>query len=145
MRLWSLHPKYLDSKGLVALWRETLLAKHVLEGKTKGYKNHPQLTRFKLSENPFDAINFYLRIIHEESVAREFQFDKKKFRANAVAKKMKVTLGQLEYESEHLKKKLSIRDGQKLKGLLSVKEIEAHPLFKIIPGGIEYWEIVEKK
>ena len=40
MRIWSLHPKYLDAKGIVALWRETLLAKHVLEGKTKGYKNH---------------------------------------------------------------------------------------------------------
>jgi len=38
MRLWTIHPKYLDAKGLVALWRETLLAKHVLEGKTPGYK-----------------------------------------------------------------------------------------------------------
>lgn len=27
MRLWSLHPRYLDSKGLVALWCEALLAK----------------------------------------------------------------------------------------------------------------------
>lgn len=47
MRIWSLHPKYLDTKGLVALWRETLLAQHVLSGKTKRYKNHPQLARFK--------------------------------------------------------------------------------------------------
>jgi len=67
MRLWSLHPKYLDSKGLVALWRETLLAKHVLEGKTKGYRNHPQLDRFKLSEDPLAAINYYLQMIYEES------------------------------------------------------------------------------
>ena len=52
MRIWSLHPKYLDTKGLVALWRETLLAKHVLEGKTKGYRNHPQLDRFKKAQNP---------------------------------------------------------------------------------------------
>ena len=140
-----MHPKYLDSKGLVALWRETLLAKHVLEGKTKGYKNHPQLTRFKLVENPLDAINYYLRIIHEESVAREFQFDEKKFRSNAAAKKMKVTAGQMDNEFEHLKKKLAVRDEQKLKELLLVKEIEAHPLFEIIPGGIENWEIVEKK
>jgi len=43
MRIWSLHPKYLDSKGMVALWREALLAKQVLLNKTKGYKNHPQL------------------------------------------------------------------------------------------------------
>jgi hypothetical protein len=33
MRIWSLHPKYLDSKGLVALWRESLLAKNVLRDK----------------------------------------------------------------------------------------------------------------
>lgn len=123
MRLWSLHPKYLNSKGLVALWRESLLAKHVLEGKTQGYKNHPQLTRFKLSDDPLEAINFYLRIIHEESVAREFQFDKKKFRSDAAAKKMKVTLEQIKYELEHLKKKLAIRDEQKLEELLLVKKI----------------------
>jgi hypothetical protein len=51
MRIWSLHPKYLDAKGLVALWRESLLAKQALESKTKGYKNHPQLNRFKNSGN----------------------------------------------------------------------------------------------
>jgi hypothetical protein len=50
MRIWSIHPKYLDIKGLVALWREALLAKHVLEGRTKGYRNHPQLDRFKLAD-----------------------------------------------------------------------------------------------
>ncbi len=145
MRLWSLHPKYLDSKGLVALWRETLLAKHVLEGKTKGYKNHPQLVRFKFADDPLEAINYYLRIIHEESVAREFLFDKKKFRYGAAAKKMKVTLGQMEYEFEHLKKKLAIRDDIKLKELTMLKNIQPHPLFKIISGGIEDWEIVENK
>ena len=145
MRIWSLHPKYLDVKGLVALWRETLLAKKVLEGRTKGYKNHPQLARFKLADNPLQAINHYLRIIHNESVAREFHFDKKKFNPKAAAKKMDVTLGQMEYEFEHLKKKLAIRDESKLKGLLLLKEIEPHPLFKIIPGRVEDWEIVTEK
>jgi hypothetical protein len=29
-RIWSLHPKYLDARGLVALWREGLLAQAVL-------------------------------------------------------------------------------------------------------------------
>jgi hypothetical protein len=47
MRLWSLHPKYLDRAGLLAVWREGLLAQQVLMGNTKGYKNHPQLNRFK--------------------------------------------------------------------------------------------------
>lgn len=30
MRLWSIHPCYLDSKGLIALWRESLLAQACL-------------------------------------------------------------------------------------------------------------------
>lgn len=38
MRLWVSHPKYLDCKGLVALWRESLLARKVLKGKTKGWR-----------------------------------------------------------------------------------------------------------
>lgn len=58
MRLWSIHPQYLDAKGLLALWREALLAKHVLEGSTKGYKNHPQLIRFKETDNPIGFISF---------------------------------------------------------------------------------------
>ena len=37
MRLWSLHPRCLDAKGLVALWREGLLAQEVLRGKTRDY------------------------------------------------------------------------------------------------------------
>ena len=74
MRIWSLHPKYLDAKGLVALWRETLLAKNVLEGKTKGYKNHPQLDRFKTAQEPINAINFYLKAVWLEAVARNYSF-----------------------------------------------------------------------
>jgi hypothetical protein len=82
MRIWSLHPKYLDSKGLVALWRETLLAKNVLEENTKGYTNHPQLIRFKSSQNPLAYINLYLSTIFEEASLREYNFDKSKFNNN---------------------------------------------------------------
>ena len=78
MRIWSLHPKYLDAKGLVALWRETLLAKHVLEGKTKGYKNHPQLDRFKNTEKPLDSVNYYLDIVYREAAERGYHFNKEK-------------------------------------------------------------------
>ena len=41
MRLWTLHPQYLDPRGLVALWREALLAQKVLLGRTRGYRAHP--------------------------------------------------------------------------------------------------------
>ena len=36
MRLWSVHPQHLDVRGLVALWREGLLARKVLLGETNG-------------------------------------------------------------------------------------------------------------
>ena len=83
MRIWSLHPKYLDTKGLVALWRETLLAKHVLEGKTKGYKKHPQLNRFKCAAVPLDCINQYLSVVYEEALRRGFNFTKNKLIGNS--------------------------------------------------------------
>ncbi|MDO9580861.1 MAG: pyrimidine dimer DNA glycosylase/endonuclease V [Bacteroidales bacterium] len=57
MRLWSIHPSYLDSIGLVALWCENLAAKKVLEGKTKGYIHHPQWVRFRITKYPVAAIN----------------------------------------------------------------------------------------
>src|ERR1051325_10013912 len=101
MRIWSLHPKYLDAKGLTALWRETLLAKHVLEGKTKGYLNHPQLNRFKNSSAPRLSVHFYLSIVCEEATKRNYEFDDSKFNNRKIKKQLTVTQGQVEYEFEH--------------------------------------------
>lgn len=140
MRIWSLHPKYLDTIGLVAVWRETLLAKHVLEGKTKGYKNHPQLYRFKAVENPVNAIDQYLSEIFNEAVARNYKFDREKINWKYIECKMPVTIGQINYESLHLFDKLKIRDYNKFKALSNVKTFESHPLFYIIDGEIEPWE-----
>lgn len=146
MRLWSLHPKYLDSKGLVALWRESLLAKHVLEGKTKGYKNHPQLDRFKKAKRPIDTINQYLSEINAEASARNYNFDKQKINWNFKKDKLTVTSGQLNYEVNHLLNKLKARDHKKFKELKRKSTIECHPLFKLVNGDIEKWEIpIDKK
>ena len=142
MRIWSLHPKYLDSKGLVALWRETLLAKKVLQNKTRGYKHHPQLERFRKSQQPIAAINLYLRFVYEEASARGYKFDKKKFRRGNTRIKLKVTSGQINYEVKHLLKKLKIRDPKKFRELKSVDTTKPHPLFKIVPGDTEDWEII---
>src|ERR1700741_5318717 len=98
MRIWSIHPEYLDAKGLVALWRETLLAKHVLEGKTKGYKNHPQLNRFKKAVNPVDAIDQYLSEVYLEASNRKFNFNKNKINWNFKKSELPVTTGQVSYE-----------------------------------------------
>lgn len=142
MRIWSLHPKYLDTKGLVALWRETLLAKHVLEGKTKGYKNHPQLDRFKKSKKPLDNINHYLAEIYKEASQRNYNFDKSKIDWGFTKNKLTVTSKQLAYECSHLLNKLQIRDTNKHKELKKMVTIETHPLFKLIEGEIEQWEIM---
>src|SRR6188472_4158367 len=101
MRIWSLHPKYLDAKGLVALWRETLLAKHVLVGKTKGYNNHPQFNRFKRSKKPLDSINSYLAVIHDEALNRKYDFDKLKVDWSFRPASLPVTKGRLQYQSVH--------------------------------------------
>jgi asparagine synthetase A len=140
MRIWSIHPKYLDSKGLVALWRETLLAKNVLENKTKGYKNHPQLDRFKESKKAAGCIDQYLWEIYKEAEKRNYRFNKDRISKDFKPITLTVTSGQVDFEIKHLKAKLKIRDSKKLEELMAVKNFESHPLFKIIEGEIEAWE-----
>jgi hypothetical protein len=140
MRIWSIHPGYLDSKGLVALWREALLAKNILEGKTKGYKNHPQLERFKMSKKPLDSINQYLQEVFRESRRRKYDFDGKKINWNVKGSVINVTQGQIVFEIQHLMNKLKVRDKVKYTEIKSLRTFECHPLFKIIDGDIEKWE-----
>ena len=142
MRLWSIHPKYLDSKGLVALWREALLAQSVLAEKTKGYRNHPQLNRFKETINPLGAIAIYLRYVFKEAEERGYNFSGNKIVNRRLNGKISVTDGQLQYEYSHLLKKLKVRDPKAFEDLKRVKEIEVHPLFKKIKGEIEPWEVI---
>ena len=140
MRLWSLHPSYLDSKGLVALWREGLLAKAVLSGQTRGYKNHPQLERFKSQRDPKAAINAYLLEGHRDAERRGYRFDIRKLDATRSRKKIRVTEGQLRYEWSHLQSKLLRRDPSRHEYNASIVEVQPHPLMEIIPGEIESWE-----
>jgi hypothetical protein len=140
MRIWSLHPNYLDTKGLLALWRETLLAKKVLEGRTKGYKKHPQLLRFKESENQLNAINFYLKAVWLEADKRNYSFDKTKFEEIPQIEKINVTTEQVNFEKNHLLKKLNLRDKKKFNEIIDIVNFETHPLFNLIKGEIEPWE-----
>ncbi len=143
MRLWSIHPKYLDSKGLVALWREGLLAKSVLEGKTEGYKYHPQLERFKETRNPMFSISTYLLAVWEESSRRCYNFDKSKLDSEISKEKIPITKGQLEYEFKYLMRKLESRSPDKYNKLKKINEIDPHPIFRAVEGGIESWEKVK--
>lgn len=142
MRLWSIHPKYLDVKGLVALWREGLLAKKVLEGYTRGYINHPQLIRFRMYEKPADLINAYLYQVYLEAKNRNYKFNLSKIKPVILMGEMTVTRGQLEFEFTHLLSKLEKRDRKRFEELkgLSVDDIEANPIFRVVDGEVEFWE-----
>jgi hypothetical protein len=141
MRLWSLHPRYLDAKGLVALWREALLARAVLKGETAGYRNHPQLKRFKEAIDPLECIDSYLSAVFEEAVARGYSFDRSKLGSASLEKAIDLSEGQLAYEIAHLGRKLMIRDPERCAALDRLTRAEPHPLFRLVPGGIADWEI----
>jgi hypothetical protein len=96
MRVWSIHPKYLDTRGLLALWREA----------------------------------------HE----RGFNFDRNKFTESRAVERIDVTKGQLGFEREHLPRKLKVRDPRKYRVVPALDNLDIHPLFHLIKGGIEPWE-----
>ena len=139
MRLWSIHPKHLDARGLVALWREALLAQAVLAGKTRGYKHHPQLERFRASKAPLRAIGAYLSEVQKEAARRGYRFDRKRIFLPSARTTMPVTNGQLKYEWLHLKKKLLKRDKEKLAENTRAK-MAAHLVFRMRKGKVESWE-----
>ena len=142
MRIWTLHPKYLDAKGLVALWRETLLAQKVLQGQTRGYRDHPQLIRFRSQTHPLRSQAAYLRVIHRESVLRNYRFNASKIDSEPSLRKLDCTRGQLLYEWQHLKRKLKQRNPYIYAKIKRIAVPEAHPLFVIVDGDIESWEQV---
>lgn len=185
MRLWSLSPKYLDTKGLLAVWREGLLAQSVLlkgkyskcpeckdflfgksqwakrkrlgicrckgTGKIKTpYWNHPQLYRFKVCQDSIRTIGDYLLEIANEAEERGYKFNKEKIKdVSYFGKELTITKGQLEYEFEHLSRKLYKRDYNQcyvneMKTKWRRENIEANPLFKVIEGDIESWEKIKE-
>jgi len=140
MRLWSLHPVYLDTRGLVACWREGLLARKVLKGETKGYKNHPQLQRFKAQPDPLAAVDGYLSGVLDEAVRRGYSFDRDKIGPRRSDIRISVTSGQLAYEFQHLLAKLKIRDSQRYERIAGTAPVLPHPIFEVREGMIEDWE-----
>ncbi|MDJ1372450.1 pyrimidine dimer DNA glycosylase/endonuclease V [Gulosibacter molinativorax] len=139
MRIWSLHPAHLDHAGLVACWRETLLAQVVLAGETKGYRNHPQLARFRDTSDALGAIGAYLDGIAMEATARGYNFNAGKIRERGFDERLPVTEGQLEYEWRHLGEKLERRSPEYAERWRASTPT-AHPLFTVVPGAIESWE-----
>jgi hypothetical protein len=140
MRLWSLHPRYLDTKGLLALWREALLAQAVLSGKTEGYTRHPQLDRFRQARDPLAAIGAYLFEVHAEGCRRGYRLDASKIENRGDAFQMAVTQGQLKFEWDHLLDKLVFRDPVRFGMFRKVCDPDPHPVFLLNEGEVEPWE-----
>ena len=140
MRLWTLHPRYLDAQGLVAAWREALLAQKVLAGQTRGYTRHPQLARFQSHPQRMNVIARYLAALAEEAECREYNFDRTRILPAEFSGQLEETRGQLLFEWEHLKTKLRRRAPALYRRIRSLTDPDPHPLFKIVPGKVRDWE-----
>ncbi len=140
MRLWTVHPKYLDAQGLVAAWREGLLAQAVIAGRTKGYKRHPQLERFLAHRDPPRLIASYLWPIYDEAKARGYSFDHSRISLAPGRVKMNENEGQLMFEWGHLQAKLKKRSPNIWRRWKELAIPEAHPLFRMVPGPKREWE-----
>ena len=140
MRLWTVHPKYLDARGLVALWREALLARAVLRGTTRGYRHHPQLTRFREQARPVECLNQYLAAVHAEACRRRYAFDHRKLGRARPALRITETTGQLAAEWVHLLSKLRERAPERYQEMVTTRHPAAHPLFRMVRGRVRAWE-----
>lgn len=141
MRIWSLHPRLLDRQGLVACWREALLAQAVLAGATKGYLRHPQLERFRAVPEPEATIGAYLEAVAQEADDRGYRFDRTRIRQQGrTVPGMEVTTGQLSYEWDHLRAKLAVRSPEFLTRVVGIRIPPPHPLFAVVEGGVASWE-----
>jgi hypothetical protein len=140
VRVWSLHPRWLDGKGLVALWRESLLARAVLRGETRGYRHHPQLQRFQAGRDPVALMDRYLAAVHAEATARGYQFDRTKFVRRRGRAVIDVTTGQRDFEWNHLRRKLRIRDPVRYRAARADLASDLHPLFRLVDGDVAEWE-----
>ena len=142
MRLWSICFEWLDPIGLVALWRESSLAKAVLYGFTKGYTKHPQLFRFKSYSKPLQAINTYLFYIQQEADYRGYSFSNSKIDNTLVDKslRLKVSQGQLDYELLLLRSKLRTRSITMYDKIKVIERGKPNELFITYEGIIEPWE-----
>ena len=139
MRLWTLHPRHLDAAGLVALWREGLLARAVLSGLTRGYRRHPQLTRFRDTARPIASLDTYLAAVCDEADRRGYRFDRSKLGLGRVRGRVTATRDQLDFEWAHLKKKL--RQRARPPDLTDTSAAPTpHPLFRVVRGPVAEWE-----
>lgn len=150
MRLWSVHPKVLDQKALVACWRESLLAQAVLGGLTRGYQHHPQLQRWRAHETPLAALGGYLAALWWEADRRGYHFNAAKILIPPphfpqvlplpTELCMEVTRDQLRFELAHLRAKITQRAPDELSRVAALTDPPCAPSFYLVAGGVADWE-----
>ncbi|MDW5563812.1 MAG: pyrimidine dimer DNA glycosylase/endonuclease V [Methanomassiliicoccus sp.] len=145
MRLWSIHPRYLDPPGLGGLWREALLAQGVVAGRTLAYRNHPQTRRLLEQPDPWGAIHDYLIGVWDEAHRRGYAYQRSRILPHAGDHPMEVPRGQFEYEAALLRLKLEARSPRYLAGLPRPGDALPHPSIRMVEGGIAWWERPRKE
>jgi len=146
MRIWTIHPQYLDPKGLGGAWREALGAQKSLyylsKGIKIGYSNHSQLIRFKQHQNPMQMLCNYMHTLVDEAERRGYSYNRSLIQLPQDSQILAETNGQLEYEWQWLAKKLKMRDPQRYVALKAIKP-SCNPVFKIVAGPIQPWEKIK--
>ena len=98
--------------------------------------------RFRAQTQPLSAIAEYLTAVHTEALSRGYNFDKSKIGQILTPTPMQVTLGQMEYETQHLLAKLAVRSPLLYQQYYLITMFEAHPMFTVRAG--EVGEKVER-
>lgn len=166
MRLWTIHPTFLDNEGLHGLWREGLLAQKIIEDPTHGRSNNPQIARFRNHVSPISILGAYLWTVGHEGMERGFKYNVARIedppmlgsimvpKGSSGDPRIPVTEEQIRFEFDHLFSKLEERDPVSLEKILNysvqstIKYREdfrlkaINPAFRIVVGPIESWEKV---
>ena len=152
MRLWSLNPAYLDDASLRELWDDCMRAKKQMERLTEypnGSRPHPQLLRFFRTPGPLGAFSDYMWGVLDAIAQRGLYCGAQ--RKNAIPRPrsgshmyMSVTAGQMEIETWLYGAKLVKErgNGEKYVQFWSIPEPQPHPLFQIVRGAVERWEMM---
>lgn len=144
MRIWSIHPVNLDTKGLCGAWRELLGAIKSCDPSV-GYSRHSQLIRWRNATDSIEmmrnALAHYGLTLYQEAKRRKYHFNVNKLKPYLIAPKpiLPVNVGQFEYEWEFLRKKCLTRNPD----WVMIKK-EVNPMFVLRDGGIEPWEHIKE-
>ena len=147
MRIWTLHPRFLDRQGLLGQWREALQAKNALldPHHSSNVCHERQLRRFKAAKiQALSCMGVYLHAVADEMILRGYKPNVSLIPYYVGTPSLiPVTQGQVNFEIAHLMAKLTERDPSRLLPLSKIRVLmsnQLNPIFKEVGGDIESWE-----